>query len=452
MPDHNDKAHPPADQARQRGIAEEFPSEVASTEPSHTATSPTTGAGAASTANNTDTASSFEPSTDAQNPGTSAPQGTRTAWEPDELGPRYERRRIELGSDPDGEGEVEANLVRYLGAPENEQQRTNTQRDDRPAVLLVHGMSDYFFQTHVAEALDRAGFAAYGIDLRKCGRSWHEGQRWHYVSDLRLYFDDLHAAVSVLSEEHSTVIPLAHSTGGLIAVAWLDALRTRNDPLLQYLPALALNAPWLDLMAPPAMLAVARPALERVGSKLGDYSFGGVQPSPYGMSLHASHHGEWEYNTTYKPVSGHKKYVRWLQSVDREQRRIHEGLVNVGVPVLTLHSAASHLGEEYSPKAHDHDVILDVAQIRRWAPTLADEVTVVALPGAVHDVFLSAAPVRQRAIEVLLPWLATHIPPSQAPDWREQPHHGDVPAVESPANVATEPASKPSSTHRRPQE
>ena len=36
-----------------------------------------------------------------------------TTWVPDVLGDGYEQTTIPLGNDPDGEGQVEATLVRY---------------------------------------------------------------------------------------------------------------------------------------------------------------------------------------------------------------------------------------------------------------------------------------------------------------------------------------------------
>ena len=64
-----------------------------------------------------------------------------TAWEPDVL-PGYWQQTLALGPDPDGEGDLVATLIR---AGEREQ-------PTRHAVLLVHGFTDYFFHTEVADA------------------------------------------------------------------------------------------------------------------------------------------------------------------------------------------------------------------------------------------------------------------------------------------------------------
>ena len=52
--------------------------------------------------------------------------------------------------------------------------------------------------------------------------------------------------------------------------------------------------------------------------------------------------------------------------------------------------------------------MLDVRQIARWAGCLGDETTVVPVPGARHDVFLSRSDARQRAYAVTGEWLDRH--------------------------------------------
>ena len=134
---------------------------------------------------------------------------TRSLWRPDVLGEGYEQCTYELGPDPDGEGDVGAVLVR------------RTPRGDetvRGAVLYVHGFSDYFFQTAMADFFAARDFAVYALDLRKCGRARRPGQTAHYASSLLQYDADLDAALAVIEREQPglPVTLLAHSTSGLI--------------------------------------------------------------------------------------------------------------------------------------------------------------------------------------------------------------------------------------------
>ena len=91
--------------------------------------------------------------------------------EPDVLGPPYERRTIDLGSDD--EGPVVATLVRRLA-----ERRTGR------AVLYVHGFVDYFFQTHLADFFAERGWDFYALDLRKYGRSLLAHQTPNFCRDL----------------------------------------------------------------------------------------------------------------------------------------------------------------------------------------------------------------------------------------------------------------------------
>ena len=145
-------------------------------------------------------------------------------WRPDVLGDGYEQLTFDLGTDPDKEGSVEAVLVRRA---------VRAGESVTGAVLYVHGFSDYFFQTELADFYVERGYAFYSLDLRKCGRSLRAGQTPHYVSDLALYDAELDEALRIVRAEVRDVptVLSAHSTGGLIPSASVKPLvkRQRND-------------------------------------------------------------------------------------------------------------------------------------------------------------------------------------------------------------------------------
>ena len=159
-------------------------------------------------------------------------------WKPDLLGPGYRQHVIDLGPDPDGEGAVEAVLVR------REPEGAETARG---AVLYVHGFTDYFFQTQLADFFAARGLQFYALDLRKCGRARHPGHTAHYVSDLAYYDAELDAALAIITRAHpgGPVIAAAHSTGGLIVPLWLH--RRRLAGTSGPVTGAVLNSPWLDL-------------------------------------------------------------------------------------------------------------------------------------------------------------------------------------------------------------
>ncbi|AXT86274.1 alpha/beta hydrolase [Aeromicrobium sp. A1-2] len=319
-----------------------------------------------------------------------------TDWIPDELGDGYERRTIPLGSDPDGEGDVEATLVRRTPAEPFE-----------AAVLYVHGFSDYFFQTELADFFAERGFAFYALDLRKCGRSRREGQTGHYVSDLALYDAELSESLRIIREEtgDKPVVLSAHSTGGLILPLWLDRLnRTPGGTQGAGIAGLVLNSPWFDLQGKAWMRTFGTRAIEAF-SHIKPKAFIKLPPTDaYGTSLHVSAHGEWEFDTTYKPLEGFPVTYGWLTAVRRGQAVLHRGL-DIGVPSLVLRSDRTRFASKYTPEVDNADAVLDVRQIARWSGCLGDHVTVVPIDGARHDVFISLDEPRKAAYAAVDAWL-----------------------------------------------
>jgi alpha-beta hydrolase superfamily lysophospholipase len=315
------------------------------------------------------------------------------SWQPDVLGTGYEQHVIPLGPDPDGEGEVDAVLVRRTVRPAE---------TVHGAVLYVHGFSDYFFQTELADFCAERGLAFYALDLRKSGRARRPGQTAHYVSDLALYDAELDRALEILAAGHPDrpVVALAHSTGGLILPLWLDRRRPAT------VAGLVLNSPWFDLQGK----AVHRGPLTQALRVLGRFRpLGTLAPGPtvYGGTIHTSGTGEWDFDVVLKPLAGFPVTYGWLNAIRRGQARLHRGL-DVGIPSLVLRSDRTHYARTYSAEDDRADTVLDVRQIARWAGCLGGETTVVPIPGARHDVFLSLPEVRKNAYDRLDAWLRDH--------------------------------------------
>jgi alpha-beta hydrolase superfamily lysophospholipase len=318
-------------------------------------------------------------------------------WRPDILGDGYTQTVLELGADPDGEGQVAAVLVR---------------RDPRDgevaqgAVLYVHGFSDYFFQTALADFFAARGLPFYALDLRKSGRARRPGQTAHYVSDLALYDDELERALAIVADAHpgQPVVLAAHSTGGLIVPLWLDRRRTAGR--VAPVAGLVLNSPWFDLQGKPALRGPVTQAL-RVLSKAQPMRLIKGMPGVYGRTLHVSGTGEWEFDVALKPLDGFPVTMGWLNAIRRGHARLHRGL-DVGVPSLVLRSTRSDFSSQYTELSDRADTVLDVTQIARWAGCLGGETTVVPIDGARHDVFLSMAEPREHAYATVDAWLKQH--------------------------------------------
>lgn len=322
-----------------------------------------------------------------------------TDWISDELGDGYEQHTIALGIDPDGEGMIDATLVRRQPPTEVS-----------AAVLYVHGFTDYFFQTEMADFFTERGFAFYALDLRKCGRSRRPGQTAHYVSDLALYDQEIEKSLEIIRAETDGKPALlsAHSTGGLILPLWLNRVNRRpGGSKGAGIVGLVLNSPWFDLQGKAWMRTIGTKAIEAYAKVKPKDIIKLPATDAYGMSLHVSGHGEWEFNTDYKPLDGFRVTYGWLTAVRRGQAKLHRGL-DIGVPSLVLRSTRSKFASKWSPAVDDADAVLDVTQIARWAGCLGDAVSVVPIEGARHDVFISKDEPRKQAYEAVDAWLKHH--------------------------------------------
>jgi alpha-beta hydrolase superfamily lysophospholipase len=313
--------------------------------------------------------------------------------------PGYWQQTFGVGPDPDGEGDLVATLVRR-GEPDPSATR---------AVLLVHGFTDYFFNTEQGDHFAARGFAVYALDQHKCGRSWRDGQTPHFTTDLARYDTELDRSLDLIAEtSHAEVLIYGHSTGGLIVALWLDRMRRRGDIARRRIKGLVLNSPWLDLQGPAilrsAPTGAAIRALSRINKKrvLRAPADGG-----YGATLHKEYGGDFDYNLAWKPIGGFPVTFGWLHAIRRAQTTLHRGL-DVGVPNLILRSDRS-VREVTDPAKVDEiqrgDAVLDVKQIARWAGCIGNRSTIVPIVDAKHDVFLSVPESRQAAYAELDRWL-----------------------------------------------
>ncbi|MFE3291525.1 alpha/beta hydrolase [Rhodococcus sp. NPDC059234] len=335
-----------------------------------------------------------------------------TTWAPDLLGDGYEQLTIPLGTDPDGEGDVLATLVRY---------RPEHAPGTRRAVLYVHGFTDYFFQKHLAEHFHEQGYAFYALDLRKCGRSLRAGQTPHFVTDLSFYDAELDRALTIVREDvgggpsgaggtswgpgEGSVLLTAHSTGGLILPLWLDRLNARpGGSAGAGVRGLILNSPWFDLQGPSYLRSVGTVAVDAVGRVKEKLVIKQPPADVYGRTLHRDHGGEWDYDLDWKPLTGFPVTFGWMRAIRRGHARLHRGL-DIGVPSLILRSKTTHYSMRHTEKSEVADLILDVTQIAKWSGCLGDRTTIVPIEGARHDVFLSREVPRKQAFDEVDQWL-----------------------------------------------
>jgi len=317
-------------------------------------------------------------------------------WTDDVL-PGYRQHTLALGTDPDGEGELFATLV-----------RTTESIPSSSVVLALHGYTDYFFNTELAEHFAARGWRFYGLDSRRCGRSWRAGQTPHFTTDLARYDRELEGALAIIGAENpgARVLVYGHSTGGLVVSLWLDRVRSRGDTAALKIAGLVLNSPFLDLNGPAILRTRATSTAIGAASRVrATRVVRGAGSGGYGLTLHRAYHGEFDYNLTWKPIGGFPITVGWIHAIRRGQARLQRGL-DVGVPNLVLRSDHSVAETAETQLLQRGDAVLDVAHIARWAGCLGNRTTSVPVIDAKHDVFLSLSEPRAAAYAELDRWLA----------------------------------------------
>lgn len=272
--------------------------------------------------------------------------------------------------------------------------------DARGAVLYIHGFVDYFFQDHVAQAFVEAGYAFFALDLRKYGRALLPHQHPNFCADITEYYEEITQSLTRISALLPQPITLmGHSTGGLIATLYC-AEGERCD----LVHSIILNSPFLEFNESAPTRALVLPA----SNVIGKYWPHAVLPkglsSLYGESLHSSKRGEWEYNLQWKPLDGFPVYWGWVRAIHSAHKLLQAGL-NVQIPVLLLHSDASASTSKWQENSMRADTVLNVADMKRYGPRIGSNVTLVEIPGGMHDLFLSAEPVRESALKTTLAWL-----------------------------------------------
>ncbi|WP_349827097.1 alpha/beta hydrolase [Brevibacterium litoralis] len=278
------------------------------------------------------------------------------------------------------------------------------------AVLWVHGWSDYFFHRDLAVKWAGLGARFYALDLRGYGRSLlasgfdgsgraldgsGETTRPGYIEDLDEYEVEIGAALDLIdAEAPGTRIVLAgHSTGGLVLTLWADRHPGRAS-------ALVLHSPWLEFQFTAGARKLLKPLLELGGlgnKQLWRNPIPVDMPNFYTLSV-ASHAGAVPYDLRLKPTGSFPVYPGWLAAIFDGHERVEDGL-SIDVPVHVQTSTESVRGTSYSHRMAAADIILDVDQIAGRAPSVSSTVVIDRVPGALHDSFLSAPEVADRAWE-----------------------------------------------------
>ena len=313
---------------------------------------------------------------------------TAGEWQQDMLGEGFEMKHVDMPADYTGRKQ-QCTIVRKLvpGATK--------------AVLYVHGFSDYFLQHEMANMFVDNGYSFYAVDLRKYGRSLTATDRMFQVRDIHEYFDDINAAVGQMKADGITEAALlGHSTGGLTSALYMSE---KPDAIFKLL---MLNSPFLAWNMPAFLRYVAVPVIRGIGKIFPAMPVYQAPDNGYARTLSADLEGEWKYRRDWKPDVLPNPDAAWVGAIDRAQRQLRRR--HIDVPVLLMHSAESAYKRDGIEKYFHADAILDVKSIAYYGKHLGTDVTEVTFKDGLHDLALSAKPIRKKVYATMLDWLKEH--------------------------------------------
>ena len=308
-----------------------------------------------------------------------------SGWTPDMLGDGFEMKYV--AHPDDYSGPVRSTVIRKIAKPSN-----------GIAVVYIHGFSDYFLQTEMADMFVGHGYSFYAVDLRKYGRSLLPGQRMFQVRDLHEYFADIDTCIdAALSDGMVSVVLLGHSTGGLTASLYM------SESPSEKVRGLMLNSPFLDWNLPEWMKRMAIPIVSTLGRLMPGMPVKQTPDDGYARSLLSDFDGEWTYRRDWKPDVLPDPDAGWVRAIHRAQQQLRRR--EIKVPVLLMYSAESVRQGDQKEKYSRADAILDVTSIARYGRMLGPDVTEVSFDGGLHDLVLSCESVRRQVYHTMLDWL-----------------------------------------------
>ncbi|CDN31504.1 Lysophospholipase [Mucinivorans hirudinis] len=271
------------------------------------------------------------------------------------------------------------------------------------AILYIHGYIDYFFQEHLAEHFNKAGYNFYALELRKYGRSLLPHQRAFYCRSLTEYFPEIDLALQTINGEGCKEISLmGHSTGGLTTSLYMSQGRERGR-----VNSLILNSPFFEFNTHWFNRNISIP-LSAFISRLFPYAHKAGELSEHlAASMHLSMKGEWEYDLAMKPAADVPLDFAWLGAVRAGQRQLKKGL-HINVPVLVMYSSKSIWSKQWGDDFLRGDSVLNVRDIAHYAPRLGADVTQVEIEDGMHDLTLSRKDVREKVFETMLNFLQSN--------------------------------------------
>lgn len=251
----------------------------------------------------------------------------------------------------------------------------------RAAITLVHGLGEHSGRyEHVAAALNAAGFALLGADLRGHGQS--EGKRG-YIPSWDALLDDVSLALAEV-RRRLPGLPLflyGHSLGGEIVLSYALQKKPRLAGVIASAPMLRLGAP-----QPPLKLALGR-LLNRVAPSF---------VLPNGLDLRGLSHDQAVISAySNDPLVHDRLSARLGVSMLVTGSWLLEHAHDFRLPLLLIHGSGDPL---VSPEA-----------TRVFAQQAPGDVTLALFDGLLHEAHNE--PQRAQVVQCMVDWLQARLLP-----------------------------------------
>lgn len=278
--------------------------------------------------------------------------------------------------------------------------KLKSKQDSAKAVMYIHGYTDYFFQEHLAEWYVENGFNFYALELRKYGRSILPHQRPNHIRKINEYYEEIDEAISIIKERdnHKFLMINGHSTGGLVACMYANFGNKKSE-----VNALFLNSPFLEFNIPDWQLRLM-PRVAKIGHVFPEWIAPLGGKGIYTQSIHKDYWGRWDFSIKFKPLEGFRMHFGWFRAIYEAQKEVQKNS-HITCPILVFHSDKTSYKKSHDPEIFESDVVLNVKHIKKYAAGLGTNVTIIEIPKATHDVFLSQDSVLKVAFMKLGKWL-----------------------------------------------
>jgi len=300
---------------------------------------------------------------------------------------------------PGPKTQVHTTLINHVGRP-----RTTK------AILYVHGYTDYFFQTGLAEHFIKLGYRFYAVDLQGYGRSIRPSTPPNWCDSIDQYGQDLDIALATMKQDGvKKVVMLAHSTGGLVVSNYLAqpyALPERASHYNKAFPevvGIILNSPFLALPFPPAVLNRIHWPIRTLVSIFPFMVLRARKIIIYAKTIHTVFGGEWDYRLDWKPAKGFGLSFHWLREIIRAQRTLANQKIDI--PTLLCRSEISTIGKKTVEETQKGDGVLDVDSMQEAAEKTFTNLEKAIIPEGFHDLYLSHEPARKVYLSAITSWL-----------------------------------------------